>query len=198
MYFLFLSLSVIARCFVSFILVQFFFTSVFIYVTVLFTKKKKKLKLQYGPLFDLSFVCILLYTSTNCFNFGSWFVSSSDLRLFIVVGFSPVVGHYCFCSEEEEEEEEEEELSFPHMYICNLAFLSLLLGLQLCCCVLYICIFSSSLYLWLPGALSVLFWYSFPLHLCLCYSFVYLKKKKKKKNKKKNKNKNEERAQSVI
>ena len=24
------------------------------------------------------------------------------------------------------------------MYICNLAFLSLLLGLQLCCCVLYI------------------------------------------------------------
>ena len=41
-YFLFLSLSVIARCFVSFILVQFFFTSVFIYVTVLFIKKKKK------------------------------------------------------------------------------------------------------------------------------------------------------------
>ena len=37
-------------------------------------------------------------TSTNCFNFGSFFVSSSDLRLFIVVGFSPVVGHYCFCS----------------------------------------------------------------------------------------------------
>ena len=25
---------------------------------------------------------------------GSWFVSGSDLRLFIVVGFSPVVGHY--------------------------------------------------------------------------------------------------------
>ena len=25
--------------------------------------------------------------------FGSWFVSSSDLRLFIVVGFSAVVGH---------------------------------------------------------------------------------------------------------
>ena len=43
-YFLFLSLSVIARCFVSFILVQFFFTSVFIYVTVLFIKKKKKKK----------------------------------------------------------------------------------------------------------------------------------------------------------
>ena len=42
--FLFLSLSVIARCFVSFILVQLFFTSVFIYVTVLFIKKKKKKK----------------------------------------------------------------------------------------------------------------------------------------------------------
>ena len=35
--------------------------------------------------------------------------SIPDLRLFIVVSFSPVVGHYCFCSEEEEEEEEEEE-----------------------------------------------------------------------------------------
>ena len=32
------------------------------------------------------------------FHFWSLFVSSSDLRLFIVVGFSPVVDHYCFCS----------------------------------------------------------------------------------------------------
>ena len=59
--------------------------------------------------------------------------------------------------------------------------LLLLLGLQLCCCVLYIRTFSSSLYLWLLGALSVLFWYSFSLHLCLCYSFVYRRKKEKKK-----------------
>ena len=35
-YFLFLSLSVIARCFVSFILVQFFFTSVFMLQFCLF------------------------------------------------------------------------------------------------------------------------------------------------------------------
>ena len=41
---------------------------------------------------------MLLCTSTNRFIFGPFFVSSSDLRLVIVVGFSPVVGHYCFCS----------------------------------------------------------------------------------------------------
>ena len=38
---------------------------------------------------------------------------------------------------------------------------------------MYIRTFSSSLYLWLLGALLVLFWYSFSLHLCLCYSLVY-------------------------
>ena len=36
-----------------------------------------------------------------------------NFRLFIVVGFSPVVGHYCFCSEEEKEEEEENICSIP-------------------------------------------------------------------------------------
>ena len=68
-------------------------------------KKKKKKKKK----FKLIFVCMLLCTSTNCFNFGSLFVSSSDLRNFIVVGFhqSCKVGQLCFCSEEEEEEEEE-------------------------------------------------------------------------------------------
>ncbi len=82
-------------------------------------------------------------------------------------------------------------LSFPRLYICNLAFFLffLLLGLQLCCCVLYIGIFSSSLYLRLLGALSVLFWYSFSLHLCLCYSFVYKRRRgrRRKINRKKTK-----------
>ena len=45
-YFLFLSLSVIARCFVSFILVQFFFTSVFMLQFCLQKKKKKKISIR--------------------------------------------------------------------------------------------------------------------------------------------------------
>ena len=43
-YFLFLSLSVIAMCFVIFILVHFFFTSVFMLQFCLYKKKKKKKK----------------------------------------------------------------------------------------------------------------------------------------------------------
>ena len=41
MYFLFLSLSVIARCFVSFILVQFSFTSVFMLHFFLFKEEEE-------------------------------------------------------------------------------------------------------------------------------------------------------------
>ena len=39
-----------------------------------------------------------MYLYQSRFIFGPFFVSSSDLHLFIVVGFSPVVGIYCFCS----------------------------------------------------------------------------------------------------
>ena len=42
MYFLFLSLSVIARCFVSFILVQFSFTSVFMSQFCLFKEEEEE------------------------------------------------------------------------------------------------------------------------------------------------------------
>ena len=60
----------------------------------------------------------------------------------------------------------------------------------LCCldcnCVVVSCIYvflSSSLYLWLLGAFSVLFWYSLSLHLCLCYSFVLEEEEKEKRKK---------------
>ena len=46
---------------------------------------------------------------------------------------------------------------------------------------MYIRTFSSSLYMWLLGGLSVLFWYSFSLHLCLCYSFVYNRRRRRRK-----------------
>ena len=66
-YFLFLSLSVIARCFVSFILVQFFFTSVFM---LQFCLKEEEEEEEEGMATLLTFVLLLWSLTQALINFS--------------------------------------------------------------------------------------------------------------------------------